>query len=124
MKFSATRSEQMENPEWTPEEQKLIDYFGTLDRVGVSIASYMQLTLPIATIRKLLPLADIACREKDPAGALVFFEIDRRFPRVTYYPKGNSVAVALARGSSSCYVLPLHAVLEFSMGPTRSKRTQ
>ena len=87
MEKSAMRKwKTMIQPEWTPEQQKLIDYFGTLERIALSIAAWMHTTLPIETIRKLLPLADIACRDKDPAGALVFFGIETPHPRVEYFP--------------------------------------
>lgn len=110
--------------EWTPEQQELIDYFAGLDRVAGSIAAYMQLTLPVETVRKLLPLADIACRDKDPAGALVFLGIETPHPRVEYFADAGSMEVALLRRSSNRYVLPLHPVLEFSMGRPGSESTQ
>jgi hypothetical protein len=110
--------------EWTPEQQKLIDYFGGLDRIGLSIAAYMQLALPMEAITKLLPLADIAIRDKDPAGALVFFETETPFPHVKYYPDAKSVLVALVGHGSNRFVLPLAPVIELSMGPTCSEKTQ
>jgi len=58
----------------------------------------MQLTLPLETVRKLLPLADIACRDKDPAGALVFFGIETPFPRVEYFPDAGSTQVRVVYG--------------------------
>jgi hypothetical protein len=113
-----------EQPEWTSTEREMLDYIGTLDRISRTIACVMNDTLPFETVRKLLPLADIACREKDPRGALVFFDIGTPSPSVKYYPDSKSVTVALLGHSSNRYVLPLHPVLELSMGPVCSKKTQ
>ena len=116
--------ENSEQPEWTSTERELIDYIGTLDRISRTIACVMHDTLPFETVRKLVPLADIACRDKDPAGAIVFFDIGTPSPSVKYYPKANSVVVALLGHSSDRFVLPLHPVLELSMGRVRSKKIQ
>ena len=110
-----------ECPEWTP-EQELIDWFRGLDRVAKTIAVYMELTLPLATVRKLLPLADIAWHDKDPSGALIFFGINTPFPRVEYCAKNAQIRARL-NGPNS-YALPLHPVLELSMGPLRSESIQ
>jgi hypothetical protein len=122
MFFRGVIMENEEQPEWTPKQQELIDYFAGLDRISTSIAAYMQLTLPLETVRKLLPLADIACRDKDPAGTLLFWNINTAFPRVEYFPRNGQTRAALS--GVNCYALPLHPVLELSMGRPRSESTQ
>jgi hypothetical protein len=103
-----------EQPEWTPEQQEIINYSASLDMVSKAFSLYMMETcnLSFATIGKLLPLAEIAWRDKDPKGVLVFHNIDTPNPRVEY--TANPIKIALyryGRNVSNRCMVPLETIL-------------
>jgi len=99
-----------DQPEWTPEQQEVIDYFARLDKFSLAIAGYMMdvSELPPQTIRKLLPLAEIAWRDKDMSGSLVFHNIETPSPRVEY--TANPVKIALSGFGRNRCVVPLKPI--------------
>lgn len=104
----------------TAEVKSQIDAFCKgLDKVSFSIAAFMfNDGLSFETIRRLLPIAELACRDKDPAGGLVFTEINMPFPQVQYYPDAGSIKFLLLKNNRTQYVLRLLPMLELGMGPT------
>jgi len=103
-----------EPPEWTPEDQEIIDYWHGLDKVSSAIGGYMMLvtSLPLTTIRKLLSFTEIECHDEDTSGAqpgvLVFRDIHSPHPRVEYIAnKGVGDNVRL---SPDRCVIPLQSI--------------
>jgi hypothetical protein len=111
-----------DQPEWTPEQQEVIDYLAGLDKFSLAISGYMMGVsgLPPQTIRKLLPLAEIAWRDKDLSGALVFHDIETPSPRVEYTADPMMIALS-ALGRKRC-VVPLEPI--FLIIANRAKGVQ
>jgi hypothetical protein len=105
----------IEQPEWTPEDEKIIDYWAGLDRVSSTIGAYLLSTskLPVETITKLLPLAEFAWRNKDPSGVIVFHDIHSPYPRVEYVEDksaGHNVRLGFYKLSPDRCVIPLEPI--------------
>jgi hypothetical protein len=113
-----------EQPEWTPQEQEMIDYWAGLDLVSSAIGGYMLVAsnLPLETITRLLPIAEIAWRNHDPSGALVFHGISSAYPRVEYLADkgvGANVMLGFYQLMADCCVIPLEPIFFLSMRPTK-----
>jgi hypothetical protein len=113
-----------EQPEWTPQEKEMIDYWAGLDRVSSMIGAYMLFAsaLPVETITRLLPLAEFAWRDKEPSGVVVFHDIHSPHPRVEYVEEkgaGDNVRLGFYKLSPDCCVIPLEPIFFVSMGPTK-----
>lgn len=67
----------------------------------------------IRTVQKLLPLADVAWRDTDPDGYLVFLDICAAHPKVTYCQVG--VQAELYRRVPGSYVMRLRDLFEIMM---------
>lgn len=117
-----------EQPEWTPEQQEIIDYWSELDKLSSTIAAYMMgvSNLPFRTIRKLLSLAEIAWRDKDVRGFLFFRNIDSPSPHVEYIaePKTamDKIRVAFYGRMRNCCMIPLEPI--FLLMTHQTKRVQ
>ena len=111
-----------DQPEWTPEQQEVIEYFAGLDKFSLAIAGYMMgvSELPPQTIRKVLPLAEIAWRDKDMSGSLVFHDIETPSPRVEY--TADPVKIALSGFGRNRCVVPLKPI--FFLIANRAKGVQ
>jgi hypothetical protein len=104
-----------EQPEWTPEQQEVIDYWARLDKVSSTIGGYLLATseLALETIIKLLPLAEFAWRDKDPSGVIVFHDIHSQHPRVEYVEDksaGDNVRLGFYKLSPDRCVIPLEPI--------------
>jgi hypothetical protein len=113
-----------EQPEWTPEEKDVIDYWAALDRVSSTIGAYMLFAsdLPVETVTRLLPLAEFAWRDKDPSGVIVFHDIHSQHPRVEYVTNkgvGDDVRLGFYKLRGDCCVIPMEPIFFVSMGPTK-----
>jgi hypothetical protein len=67
----------------------------------------------IRTVSKLLPLADVAWRDSDPDGYLVFLDIYAAHPKVTYCREG--VKAELMRRVPGSYIMRLRDLSEIMM---------
>ena len=113
-----------EQPQWTPEQQATIACLMSLDRVSRVIASWMMDSdLSLATVMKLMPLAELAWRNQDPAGVVVFFDIHTPSPSVRYV-RGTHANLLLYIDHPDRYAIPLRPVLELAMGRPVSSRMQ